>query len=142
MKSTTVLQVQTTEESKLLVKLSKREPKIAKLVGYNVKLTEKSGIQLARIFNRVTAPRFCNWNDSYICKCGGKKCKLTNVVYRAICESCELKTEELEEGGGGIEGIAEKEKKKYVYVGETGAWLKGVENTLKDLEMVKRKTSL
>ena len=48
---------------------------------YNVKLTEKSGIQLARLFNRVTAPERCNWEGCIVCKDGGSKWKIQNVVY-------------------------------------------------------------
>ena len=44
MEYTSVLQVPSSKGSKLLIKLSRREPKIAKVVGYNIKLTEKSGI--------------------------------------------------------------------------------------------------
>ena len=44
MEFTTVLQVPNTENSALLSGLAKKEPKIAKLSGYNVKIVEKSGI--------------------------------------------------------------------------------------------------
>ena len=68
MNYSTVMQVPTSKGSKLLIKLSKREPKVAKMVGYTVKMTEKSGVQLARLFNRVTAPETCNWEDCKVCK--------------------------------------------------------------------------
>ena len=39
---TTIIQVPSTKGSELLVRLSKREPKIAKISKYNVKIVEKS----------------------------------------------------------------------------------------------------
>ena len=47
---TSTMHVTTSKDSKLLICLAKREPKIANMVGYNIKLTEKGVIQLARFF--------------------------------------------------------------------------------------------
>ena len=71
MEYTTIIQVPSTKGSELLVRLSKREPKIAKLSKYNVKIVEKSGIQLARLFDRQTNPERCNWDDCKVCEKGG-----------------------------------------------------------------------
>ena len=128
MNYTTVIKVPTSEDSKLLVGLAKREPKIARMVGYNVKLTEKSGIQLARLFNRVTAPERCNWEGCIVCKNGGSKCKIQNVVYRATCKVCE--EDETQEKYGenkkrklGENSERREERGKSMYIGETGRCL-------------------
>ena len=79
---TTILQVPSTKNSELLARLSKREPKVAKLTKYNVKIVEKSGIQLARLFDRQTNPERCNWNNCRVCDIGGSKCKQQNECKR------------------------------------------------------------
>ena len=74
--------------------LMKIEPQLAKLTGYNVKIVEKSGVQLARLFQRVYSPSTCHWNDCPACKfCDTSKkkskCRVTNIVYEAVCIECE-----------------------------------------------------
>ena len=66
----TVMQVPSTKGSWLMNKLCRAEPKLAKITGYSVKYVEKSGVQLARLFNRVTAPTKCHWSDCSICIAG------------------------------------------------------------------------
>ena len=49
---TTVLQVPSTRGSMLLKEIARIEPKLTKMTGYAVKLVEKNGVPLARMFNR------------------------------------------------------------------------------------------
>ena len=87
------------------MELAKNETRLARLTGYNFELTEKSGVQLARIFYRVTASDKCSRLDCFVCTSGGKRCKQQNVVYRAKYQTCES------EKGNGDKGV---------YIVETG----------------------
>ena len=88
----TVLQVPSSKKSRLLNEIARIEPKLAKATGYSVKLTEKSGIQIVKLFNRVVTPDRCNWDGCSVCmnKESNKssKCRVTNVVYEAVCLQC------------------------------------------------------
>ena len=107
---TTVMQVPSSKGSRLMNRLVKQEPKIAKMTGYQTKITEKSGVQLARLFMRVTAPNVCDWENCGVCNSGGRRCRQQNVVYRAVCSLCEREVEEK----------TRAEEKKGLYIGETG----------------------
>ena len=63
----TVLQVPSSKKSRLLNEIARIEPKLAKATGYSVKLTEKSGIQAVRLFNRVVMPDRCHWDGCSVC---------------------------------------------------------------------------
>ena len=106
----TVIQVPSSRGSRLMNQLVKQEPKVAKMTGYQTKFTEKSGVQLSRLFNRVTTPKTCDWKNCGVCSSGGTRCRQQNVVYKGECTLCE---KEIEEG--------EREtQKKGLYIGETG----------------------
>ena len=51
-----LVQVPSTKDAKLLKALIKLETKQAGITGYNVKITEKPGIPLARLFQRTYSP--------------------------------------------------------------------------------------
>ena len=109
-RQSTVLQVPSSKGSRLLVALARNEPKIAKLTGYHTKLTEKSGVQLSRLFTRVTVPKICDWEKCGVCLSGGDRCRQQNVVYRGTCQDC-------------LEEVERKEREKDrigVYIDETG----------------------
>ena len=63
MRNTTSLQVPNSVNGQLLKSLAKAEPRIAKLTGYQVKMTEKSGKSLSKFFNKSfnvpKCPRIC-----------------------------------------------------------------------------------
>ena len=126
---TSVVQVANTEGSILLNSLAKKEPKIAKITGYNVKIVERSGIKLIRLFNRTTSPDKCNWDNCSVCMEGGKRCKQQNVVYKAECQECMNKRTETDKETGRKkrkerdDNVKEEKKKEGIYIGETGRCL-------------------
>ena len=62
-----ILQVPNTEGSLLMNMLARKDPKIAKLTGYTIKIIEKGGVKLSRLFNRMTSPDSCNWDNCAVC---------------------------------------------------------------------------
>ena len=88
----TVLNVPNTKEANLARRLIKGESRLAKMTNYNVKITEKSGIQLCRLFQRIYTPRRCFWDGCPVCKYSDEKksskCRVSNVVYEAKCLEC------------------------------------------------------
>ena len=117
-KYTTVLQVPSTKGSRLLRQLASAEPRLTKASGYCVKLVEKSGIQLSRMFDRVFRPKLCHSNLCTVCKFSskksGSKCRLTNVVYKASCMLCLEQKSNVTEKKDGVVGV---------YIGETSRCL-------------------
>ena len=113
----TVLNIPNTAGARLAKKLIKLEPGLAKMTKYNVRIIEKSGIQLSRLFQRVYSPKTCHWPSCPVCQYSeeGKrsKCRAANVVYEAKCCECLqlLEKGEIDEGDVGI------------YVGETSRTL-------------------
>ena len=59
----TVLNVPNTRDAILTERLIKSENNLARLSNYNVKIVERSGIQLNRLFKRVFSPNKCHWPD-------------------------------------------------------------------------------
>ena len=112
-----LVQVPSTKDAKLLKALIKLETKLAGITGYNVKITEKPGIPLARLFQRTYSPESCHWLNCPVCvnKEEGKRsrCRASNIVYEAVCLQC-LEQVEL--------GVREKEKVGR-YIGESSRTL-------------------
>ena len=77
----------------------KLEETLAVLTGYNVKMVEKSGTQLSRLFQRVYVNNTCHWEECPVCtgrnESKPSKCRVNNVVYEAVCLKCE---EEIKRG--------------------------------------------
>ena len=117
MEYSSLMQVPSTEGGLLLQKLVTEEDRLAKLTGYNVKIVERSGVQLVRMFQRVFSPAVCHWKECPVCSTGDGKqntrCRTHNIVYEAICCECERQVEE---------GILKKEDAG-VYIGESGRTL-------------------
>ena len=92
MRFSTILQVPSTHGSTLLNNLVSAEQQLATMSGYNVKLVEMSGIQLARIFQRVYSPHKCHWLECPVCKehtaKGASRCRNSNIVYEGVCIEC------------------------------------------------------
>ena len=53
----TIVQIPNTEEARLLKNLLRVEPSLARMTGYAVKIVEQAGIQLNRLFTRVSVPK-------------------------------------------------------------------------------------
>ena len=89
----TVMQVPSTADGRLLKGLARIEPRLAKISGYQCKLIEKGGMPLSRMFSKDFSSGKCSRNDCNVC-CnpnlkGNTMCKVSDVVYEAVCESCE-----------------------------------------------------
>ena len=117
MQYSTILQVPSSPNSVLLNNLIKSEDRLAVITGYNVKLVEQSGIQLARLFPRVFNSDRCHWSNCPACReydgKGGSRCRLSNVIYEGKCMTCE---DEYKSG--------KREKKKIgCYIGESSRTL-------------------
>ena len=110
------------------------------MTGFNVKLVEKSGPQLGRMFDRVFRPNKCHSDRCVVCKYAcdkGSKCCLTNVVYSAQCLECMKEQRVLSElsaqsDAGNNKNVNKKvpnrkatksDKKTGLYVGETSRCL-------------------
>ena len=88
----TIVQVPSSRGGRLMKELVRKESQFAKLTGYNVQVIEKSGTQLALLFQRVYTPRVCHWTDCPACaytENKPSKCRINNVVYEAVCIECE-----------------------------------------------------
>ena len=89
---TTVLSVPNTLNAELAKRLIKCETGLAKITKYNVKIVEKSGIQLGRLFQKVYTPDTCHIQQCPVCihksDKGKSKCRFSNVVYEACCMDC------------------------------------------------------
>ena len=94
---TTILKVPSSPNSTLLYKLVGAEDRLAIITGYNLKLVEQSGIQLARLFSRAFTPKRCHWSDCPTCGehdgKGSSKCKSSNLVYEGVCLECMFQVE-------------------------------------------------
>ena len=114
----TIVQVPSTKNGRLMKELVKIEPQLARITGYNVKVVEKSGIQLSRLFQRVYSSRRCQREGCPVCAFPESsekptKCKVNNIVYEAVCIECEE------------ESITASDKNKKVsrYIGESSRTL-------------------
>ena len=67
MNYSSMIQVPSTKGGILLQRLVTEEDKIARLTGYNVKVVERSGTQLVRLFQRVFSPAVCHWSECPVC---------------------------------------------------------------------------
>ena len=65
---TTVLNVPNTKGASLAMKLIRQEPKLARMTNYNVKIIEKSGIQLCRLFQRIFTQKTCSRPHCPVCE--------------------------------------------------------------------------
>ena len=57
------LRVPNTKNSGLLNMLVKQETKLARITGYNIKLLEQSGVQLAKLVQKSYSSTKCHWNE-------------------------------------------------------------------------------
>ena len=114
---TTVINVPNTSGAELAHRLMRAELKLSKLTKYNVKIIEKSGIQLSRLFKRIYTPDKCHWPQCPVCMYsdskGNTRCRQANMVYEAKCIVCLRNFENGE--------ISEDEVG--VYIGETSRTL-------------------
>ena len=92
MKFSTIMQVQSSKGGRLLREMIRIESSLARVSGYNVKYVEKSGVPLARLFQRVFSDKTCHWDSCPTCKYSDSKkssrCRTTNIVYEATCLEC------------------------------------------------------
>ena len=91
----TVLQVPSSKDSRLLRALSRVEPRLAKTTKFHVKLVEKSGRPLARMFPTDFSDGKCGRESCLVCPNpdlkGPSMCMVSNVVYESVCSICDDK---------------------------------------------------
>ena len=92
-KFTSLLQVQSSKDGRLIKELAKIEPRLAKSSGYHVKLVERGGKPLSKVFSKDFGDGRCNRVNCEPCKNSGKKgptlCMVKGVVYESTCDLCE-----------------------------------------------------
>ena len=120
MKFSTILQVPNSKNARLLNSLINKEDELARVTGYNVKLVEKSGMPLSRLFQRTSKRERCHWKDCVVCLVPDRSekqlrtnCRKSNVVYKGTCVTCE---DEVECGKRDKEAVG-------IYVGESSRTL-------------------
>ena len=120
MKYTTIMQVPSTKDSRLLKMLAKAEPRLAKISKYQVKYVEKSGKQLTKYFNKEPVSLKCFREDCHVCRNSNSEkpslCQVKNVVYMGVCVPCEIERASM------TKDLTNK-KIKGVYIGETARTL-------------------
>ena len=88
----TLLQVPSTKGARLLKALMALEPGLARMSKYNVKIIEKAGTPLSRMFQRIHVPEVCHLPDCQVClnkeENKPSKCRSSNIVYEATCLEC------------------------------------------------------
>ena len=89
---TTIMQVPSSHNSRLLRMLAKCEPRLAKASGYQSKYVEKSGRPLAKFFP-VSANTKCHRISCPVCSNedlkGPSLCQVKSVVYECVCTLCD-----------------------------------------------------
>ena len=92
MKYSTVMQVPSSKDGRLLKMLAKAEPRVAKICGYQVKFVERSGKQLSKLFPRDLGATDCFRMDCAVCQSntgkGSALCQVKSVVYTGTCRLC------------------------------------------------------
>ena len=68
MRFTTVMQVPSSANSRLIKELARIEPRVAKSSGYQTKLVERGGRQLSKLFSKDVAGVKCLRLDCFPCK--------------------------------------------------------------------------
>ena len=79
--------------SRLLKAIARIEPRLAKLTGYHVKLTEKGGRALSKFFSKDFSSGKCFRGDCVPCQNpeirGPTLCNIKSVVYEGVCVLCD-----------------------------------------------------
>ena len=68
MKFSTMMQVPSSKDGRLIKMLAKAEPRLAKLTKYQVKYVERSGRQLHKLFPTEIQKSCCFRSDCVVCK--------------------------------------------------------------------------
>ena len=94
MNFTSVMQVPSSANGRLLKELARIEPRVAKTSKYQIKLVEKGGRQLSKMFSKDLGNVKCPRLDCVPCQNASVKgtsmCKTKSVVYESVCSLCEI----------------------------------------------------
>ena len=117
MKYSTIMQVPSSKNGRLIRMLAKAEPRLAKLSKYQVKYVERSGRKLSKFFPTETQSVKCFRPDCHVCATrtakGPSLCNVKGVVYTGTCKLCDLSHKQ-----------APGSKHAGLYVGQTARTLK------------------
>ena len=90
---TTVLQCPSSRNGRLIRALARIEPRLTRTTGYQVRLSERGGRPLAKMFNTNLGDGKCHRSDCPICNepdtKGPTLCQVKNIVYEAVCKICD-----------------------------------------------------
>ena len=89
----TVMQVPSSSDGRLLKALASIDPRLAKCSNYQVKLVERSGKPLSWLFSKDFSDGKCSRSDCHVCSNtdlkGPSLCKVPDVVYESVCVLCD-----------------------------------------------------
>ena len=90
---TTVLQCPSSKNGRLMKSLAKIEPRLTKSTGYAVKIVERGGRPLSKMFSTNLGSGKCERRKCKVCSdpdCKGSTlCQVKSVVYESVCKLCE-----------------------------------------------------
>ena len=93
MQYSTLMQVPNTAGGKLISMLSKAEPRLAKLTGFQIKYVERSGRVLSKEFRKGFSHNKCHRPRCDVCRMADDSkptlCQVKSVVYTGVCTLCE-----------------------------------------------------
>ena len=116
MSYSSVMHVPSSKDSRLLRMMSKAEPRIAKITGYQIKFVEKPGRNLCNMFQKEASLTKCYRDDCRVCFNSDPKfpscCQQKGVVYLGVCRLCDNEHK-----------LNDKKQHKGIYVGETSRTL-------------------
>ena len=89
----TVMQVPSSSDGRLLKALASIDPRLAKCSNYQVKLVERSGKPLSWLFSKDFSDGKCSRSDCHVSSNtdlkGPSLCKVPDVVYESVCVLCD-----------------------------------------------------
>ena len=95
MKFSTIMKVPSTKNGRLIKALSRSEPRLAKVTGYQTKYVESSGRALSKFFPKGVVRGKCHRRRCPVCsntECKGPTlCQVKSVVYMGVCTICDQK---------------------------------------------------
>ena len=121
METVAVMFVEQTAGGLLAKCLQKAEDKVAKMVGYTVRMVESSGTQLCRLLpcTNPWSGKHCGREMCYTCEQGGdslQNCRQRNIMYELVCMVCNKEEDNRDRK---TDKFTRFKEQKGVYVGES-----------------------
>ena len=121
LRTSTVLFTEWSREGTLQKSLREVCERLAPLIGFRVRVTERGGTELSSLLSNknLWSGQGCGRQKCFPCKQEGERkqeCKVRNIVYESECSLC---TGEKNEKSTGTEASLRKEGEPHMYVGES-----------------------